>query len=186
MNKEEIRKSMIKKRDDSNNRDEMDEIIKRKLKRSNFYKSSNNIFIYVGFKSEINTINYINEFLEDGKKVFIPRTDVKTKTMEAIEITSLRDLVRSDYGILEPKREKKAINKNQLDLIIFPGVAFDKKGYRIGYGAGYYDKFMKDIHNEVFKVALCYDFQIVNNVPYEEHDVRVSCILTEKREIVVA
>lgn len=183
MNKDEIRKDMMKKRTNIVNKDDIDEVIKRKLKGSSFYKSSKNIFIYVGFKSEINTIEFIKEFLEEGKRVYIPRTDVKSRIMEAVEITSLSNLERSNYGILEPKKDKRAINKSELDLIIFPGLAFDKKGYRIGYGAGYYDKFTKGLNDKILKVALCYDFQMIDKIPYEAHDAKVDYIITEKREV---
>ncbi len=180
MDKKEIRKNMISKRDNilKEAKEIMDKNIILKLKESEYYKKSKNIFIYLGFGSEIDTMSYIQEFINEGKHIFIPRTDIKTKKMEAVEITSLEGLKENKYGILEPE-----FCKNNLDLIILPGVAFDLVGKRIGYGGGYYDRYLENIDKKIIKVALIYDFQLLENVPAEEHDIKADYIITETMSI---
>lgn len=185
MNKKELRKIMIEKRDNIYKEEKavMDKNIIFSLKEKEFYKNSKNIFIYLGFGSEIDTMSYIQDFINDGKHIFIPRTDIKTKNMEAVEITSLDGLKENKYGILEPNDNKEEFYKNNLDLIILPGVAFDHSGRRIGYGGGYYDRYLEDIDKRIIKVALIYDFQLLENVPAEEHDIKADYIITETMSI---
>ncbi|MGG7178868.1 5-formyltetrahydrofolate cyclo-ligase [Clostridium paraputrificum] len=185
MDKQSIRKAIISKRDsiDTKSKMAMDGRIKDKLKESIFYKNSRNIFIYIGFGSEIDTAKYIEEFLLEGKEIFVPRTDMKNKVMEAVKINSLMELTESSYGILEPDIEVEAINKNDIDLVILPGVAFDKSGGRIGYGGGYYDKYLEGMNSDIVKLAITYDFQVLDEVPFEEHDIKADYIITECRDI---
>ena len=185
MNKKELRKIMIEKRDNIYKEEKavMDKNIIFSLKEKEFYKNSKNIFIYLGFGSEIDTMSYIQDFINDGKHIFIPRTDIKTKKMEAVEITSLDGLKENKYGILEPDNNKEEFYKNNLDLIILPGVAFDHSGRRVGYGGGYYDRYLEDIDKRIIKVALIYDFQLLENVPAEEHDIKADYIITETMNI---
>ncbi|MGL4109416.1 5-formyltetrahydrofolate cyclo-ligase [Clostridium sp. LP20] len=185
MDKQSIRKAIISKRDsiDTKSKMAMDSRIKDKLKESIFYKNSRNIFIYIGFGSEIDTAKYIEEFLLEGKEIFVPRTDMKNKVMEAVKINSLMELTESSYGILEPDIEVEAINKNDIDLVILPGVAFDKSGGRIGYGGGYYDKYLEGMNSDIVKLAITYDFQVLDEVPFEEHDIKADYIITECRDI---
>ena len=185
MDKSFLRKEMKYKRDNIDKNDKIikDNIIKEKLKETKFYKNSRNIFIYLGFGSEIDTKLYIKEFLDEGKNVFVPRID--DDIMEAVKIDSLSNLVKNKYGILEPScnLECNISNCNDIDLIIVPGLAFDITGGRIGYGGGYYDKYLEGGFINVLKVALAYDFQVIENVPTDKYDIRVDYIITEKREI---
>lgn len=138
------------------------------------YKKSHNIFCYVGMKEEINTSMFIEKALEDGKNISVPKVTGKI-TMDAVVIDSL-DQMRpvKPYGILEPVCDKEKMDK--IDLIIVPGLAFDKQGGRVGHGAGYYDYFIKR-HREAHTIALCYDFQLVDKVPEEEHDVKIEKVI---------
>lgn len=169
-------------------KEKMDKFIEDKFYQSKYYKESQKIFIYISFDSEINTLSIINKAMKDGKKIYVPRTEYITKLMDAVEIKSLEDLVKEDrYGILEPSIEKPAIDPNELDLIVVPGVAFDRNGGRMGYGAGYYDRYFKKINNDnikrITKLALSYDFQVLEEVPMDENDVRIDFILTETQAI---
>lgn len=187
MDKKLLRKTMIEKRDgvDVLYRQKAEIQIKNTLLEKDFYKKSKNIFIYVGFGSEIDTSVYIKEFLEDGKKIYVPRIGKVSRIMDAVEIDGLEDLKANKYGILEPSDENQGVNKDILDLIILPGVAFDENGGRLGYGGGYYDTFLQDGLNGVTKVVLAYDFQIVKALPLEEHDIKADYIITEKRNIYI-
>lgn len=187
VDKKVLRKEMLIKRDSLHINDKklFDEKIKIKLENIDFFKKSKSIFIYVGFGSEINTADFIKEFLKMGKRIFIPRTNIKERTMEAVEIKSLDNLIKDKYGILEPAKEIKAEEKINLDLIILPGVVFDKNGGRVGYGGGYYDKYLQNLDKRIPKVAMCYDFQVIDSVPVEEHDIKADYIITEERIVII-
>lgn len=181
--KKELRKEIIKKRDelDCTEKTIKDKKIIEKLKDTKEYKEAKGIFVYIGFGSEINTKILIEDALGDGKEVCVPK--VIKKDMVFIKINSLENLVTSSYGILEPVGDKNNFNVDNLGLIIMPGLAFDKQGNRLGYGGGYYDKFLSNNKINVKKIALAYDFQILDKVPSEEHDIKVDSIITEEKEI---
>lgn len=186
MRKQDIRKIIKRKRQELNKdiKQELDKKIINNFFNSEYIKKSNVIFIYVGMDTEINTTNIINKLLDMGKRVAVPKVLPENKEMVALEIKSLLDLNESGaFGILEPDITKKNIG-DEIDLIVLPGLAFDKRGYRIGYGGGFYDRFL-DIHNKVKRVSLCYNFQIIENVPEEDFDERVDTIITEDKVIEV-
>lgn len=189
MDKKSIRKEILKLRDnlDLEKKECMDSVIESKFINSSQYIHAKNIFIYISYASEINTKNIIFKAINDGKKIYIPRTDAKTKNMDAVNIISFDKLVRNDYGILEPSKKELFIDPNELDLIVVPGVAFDIKKGRMGYGAGYYDRYLKKIDKKhlkkISKVALAYDFQIIDEVPMDENDMPVDYIITDTIEI---
>ena len=172
---------------DEGEKQEKDSVIRDKFLESDYYKNSNKIFIYISYSSEIDTINIINRALNDGKDIFVPRTIFETKEMDAVKINSLKNMKKDRYGILEPEEGRPCIDPNELDLIVVPGVAFDNNGGRMGYGAGYYDRYFKKIstekRNHVKKIALAYDFQIVDNVPMNNQDVNIDYIITEENII---
>lgn len=181
--KKETRKNIIKERDklDREVKESMDNKIIEKLIMSEIYKRARGIFIYIGFGSEINTKIIIQDALNAGKEVYVPK--VIKKDMILIKIDSLENLVTSSYGILEPIGDKSDFNVNKLDLIIMPGVAFDEMCNRLGYGGGYYDKFLDQNNIECKKVALAYELQVLDKLQVEEHDIKVDSIITEKRII---
>lgn len=184
-----LRKEILDKRNSMNLniKKELDNIIFNKFYESSYYKSANKIFIYVSYGSEIDTKKIINKSLDEGKRIFIPRTEYKAKLMDAVEIRSLYDLKEEKHGILEPSIDKEAIDPNELDLIVVPGVAFDKSGGRMGYGGGYYDRYFKKISYEnsvkIKKVALAYCLQILEKVPMDKFDVPIDYILSENISI---
>jgi len=184
-----LRKEILTKRKniDIVEKEKMDRKISKKFYESKYYREAKNIFIYISYDSEINTKEIINKALKDNKKIYVPTTEFKTRLMDAVEITSLDNLIESEYGILEPSAEEAHINPNELDLIIVPGVAFDRNGGRMGYGAGFYDRYFKKINKDnikkIKKLALAYDFQILEKIPMNEQDVPVSYIITEKEFI---
>lgn len=184
--KKELRKNILDIRNNLNvdEKREKDNIIRKIFLESSHYKNADKIFIYISYSSEIDTIEIIKKALKDGKEIFVPRTIFKTKIMDAVKIISLDNLQKDRYGIPEPEESEPHINPDELDLIVVPGVAFDDKGGRIGYGAGYYDRYFKKISKErnklIKKIALAYDFQVIDNVPMDEQDVKIDCIITEK------
>ena len=184
-----LRKEILEKRNNINlvKKMEMDKKILEQFYESKYYKEAEKIFIYISYDSEINTKVIINRALKDKKKIYVPRTEFKTRHMDAVEITTLDNLVESKYGILEPKTEEPHIDPNEVDLIVVPGVAFDRNGGRMGYGAGFYDRYFKKINKEnidkIVKLALAYELQILDKVPMNAQDVPVDYIITENEFI---
>ena len=187
--KKALRKEILTKRSilDAVEKEEKDRKILDRFYDSNYYREAKNIFIYISYDSEINTKGIIKKALMDNKKIYVPRTEFKTRLMDAVEITSLNNLIESEYGILEPSVEEPHIDPNEIDLIVVPGVAFDRNGGRMGYGAGFYDRYFKKISKDnvkkVIKLALAYDFQILEKIPMNEQDVPVNYIITETKFI---
>lgn len=181
--KKDLRNIILNKRNsiDNNTKEEMDREIFNRLINLDLYKEAKNIFIYLSFGSEIDTNPIIDRALEDGKEVYIPKIYKSNKEMKAIRLNSFEDLEENSMGILEPKDDSNFIDKENIDLIIVPGAVFDLEGNRIGYGGGYYDRFLSNIKDKRNKVALAYDLQIVENIEAEEHDIKVDYIITNSR-----
>ncbi len=188
--KNEIRKEILNIRNNLSSElaEQKSRIIIDKIKDTEEYKNSKSIMVYMDFKNEVNTKAFINEALSEGKKIIIPYTDVEKVLIIPVEINSLDDLVLCKFGYLEPKKE--ALNNpydiEKIELIIVPGVAFDKRKNRIGFGKGYYDKFLRN-RNALTKeitlakaFALAYEFQVFEEIPAEEHDIKMDKIFTEE------
>ena len=184
--KELLRHEMLAKRDALSAEERLkksSEIVSRLLKNSDIIKAIS-IFTYVSFRSEVETHGMINSFLAQGKAVSVPFTDMNKKTIIPSIIKSVKnDLVPGSLGILEPSAEKiNLIPADEIDIIILPGAVFNLKGCRIGYGGGFYDRFLQK--RSISSYALAFDFQIVDEVPFSpEYDVKVDYIVTEKRII---
>ena len=156
---------------------EKSDLIRKNLFNLQEYKKSETAMFFVSFGSEVNTHEMVKESLKT-KTIVVPK--VMHNEIEPSVIIDFDNLVPSGkFGILEPIEAMKIAYKN-IDIVLAPGIAFDKEGHRIGYGFGYYDKFLSKVPKAV-KIGLCFDFQVVEKVPKEEHDVPVDLIVTEKR-----
>ena len=131
------------------------------------------IFCYVSAKGEVETKNLISELLKE-KTVVVPYCTDREGNMICVKIASPDDLKEGMFGIPEPKIPIE-FPKEHIDFAIVPGVAFDKSGYRIGYGKGYYDRFLKDINP--FKVGVCQKQFFLDSVPHDEFDVKMDSVL---------
>lgn len=164
--------------------------IAEKLFKLNCYINSKTLMGYMNFRNEVITEHILEESLKKGKRVVIPRIDITddgTKGIVPYEIKDIEnDVERGTFGVREPDRRIAVkVNPEDIDLIIIPGVGFDARGYRIGFGAGYYDRFLKKISPHCHKVALAFEFQVLEKLPEEEHDIPVDIIITEKRIMIV-
>lgn len=161
-------------------RQKKSDVIKNKLFALKEFKKAKGILFYCSFSSEVITFAMIEEALSAGKKVFLPLC--AGRTLEARQIQSINDVSPGYVGILEPKPGTRIVDPKEIDLVIVPGVCFDAKGFRIGYGKGFYDRFLKNLP-DVAKVGLSYDLQIVSNLEHESHDIPVDKVITENRVI---
>lgn len=142
------------------------------------YHESSQIILYAAFNQEVNTIPLIHQALLDGKKVALPR--VMDAHIDFYYIKSLSDLTESDFGIPEPEPVNRLeLESSSSNLILVPGLAFDKQGNRIGYGKSYYDRYFAAHKESFLKVCFAYEFQIYNQIPFEIHDVKMDILITE-------
>lgn len=146
------------------------------------YQAAEYIMLYMAMQDEVQLDELIAMVLKDGKKAAIPLV-TGAGLMEAVELSDMADLVPDKYGIKTVSEEKRRlIAPDKIDLIIVPGVAFDKAGHRLGMGGGFYDRFMLRASRAV-RAALAYDCQLLAAVPAEVHDLTVDYIITEKQNI---
>ncbi len=174
-----LKDSILENRNSLSEKDilEKSNLIKKNLFNLVQFKKSKTIMFFVSFNNEVSTHEMIKESFKN-KTVVIPK--VAHPDIEPSVIIDFDNLLPSGkFGILEPIEAMKIAYKN-IDLILVPGIAFDNEGHRIGYGLGYYDKFLKKVPKAV-KIGLCFDFQVVEKIPKETHDVPVDFIVTEKR-----
>lgn len=150
-------------------------IIKEKLFRTEVFKRAKTVMIFISFGGEVETKEMIKEIRKSGKIVSVPVCE-KDRIMRPSVFTEKAKLVRGLYEIYEPEI-KKFVNLENLDLIIVPGIAFDKKGNRLGRGKGYYDCFLRHILPETVSIGLAYDFQILPSIPTTNEDKKVDKVI---------
>jgi 5-formyltetrahydrofolate cyclo-ligase len=147
------------------------------------YERARVVLAYYPKPGEVDTGKIISKALSDGKTVLLPKIIAEGKVFEARKIDSVYELSRGAYGIMEPPAGAENIPFEKIDIVIVPGVAFDRHGNRVGHGKGYYDEALKKM-NGARKVALAFDFQIIDGgIPAEAHDIKVDEIITESRRI---
>ena len=159
---------------------EKSEIIRYKLLGKKAVKEAKTVMMYVSNFKEPQTLPIIKQLLEDGKKVVVPISQTATNTIIPTYIEDITELKKGTYGILEPQIIRP-VDKNNIDVVVVPGIAFDMHRNRLGFGKGYYDNFLEGMR--AYTIALCYDFQIVKNIPVDDSDVPMDLVLTEEGEV---
>lgn len=173
--KVEIREIIKKKREalDPIEKENLDKVIVAKINLNSQINKAETILVYISHKNEVDIIDYINHNISK-KNIVLPRVNKNNLDLYAIE--TLDDLEVGAFGIMEPKTSCKPIEPSNIDLAFIPGIAFDKKRHRIGFGKGFYDQLSKNLDCQ--KIGLAYDFQIVDEIPFESHDLPVDLIIT--------
>ena len=178
--KEQFRKELLKKLriQGKGERIRKSRIIKEKLYSLPEFKNAQCVMFYASKQHEVDTSEMVREALRMGKRVALPRcTSLKTIVPKEIDDWK-RDLEKSSYGIYEPREYQKNARADEIDLVIVPGVGFDQKNVRLGRGRGYYDKFLKSLPRNTISIGLAFDFQLIENLPQDSHDIPVSKIIT--------
>lgn len=156
-----------------------DEYIFNRLTECQHYKEAGTVLCFVSTDVEINTHRIISHSLKLGKKVAVPRCTDKLGNMKFYLISSFSDLEKGLYGLLEPNTKKcRVFTDDANSICIIPGFAFDAKGYRVGFGKGFYDRFLKNYSG--IKLGICYNECIVNKIPSGRYDIASDYIITEK------
>lgn len=140
------------------------------------------IFAYRHHRSEVRTLLILKSLLDAGKKIYLPKTNTKKRTLEFYPVESIHHgLIKGAYGVYEPRKNaSRNTHPRRGDVILVPGVSFDRRGYRLGYGKGYYDSFLKSMPRSAVSVGLCFEAFLVPDLPKESHDARVPFVATEK------
>ncbi|KRQ88118.1 putative 5-formyltetrahydrofolate cyclo-ligase [Caloramator mitchellensis] len=140
------------------------------------------IMLYHPIQNEVSTEILMKYCFENNINVILPKVIKDVREIIPCKIETIKSLRLGEYNIMEPF-EYEIADKKEIDVIIVPGVAFSRKGYRLGYGAGYYDKFLSDYKG--LKVGLCYTLQLVEDVFEEEHDVKMDYIVCDSEIIAI-
>ncbi|MDP4085224.1 MAG: 5-formyltetrahydrofolate cyclo-ligase [Bacillota bacterium] len=141
------------------------------------WKEAKTIGITISKPPEVATQQIIKKAWEQGKKVAVPKCYPKEKKMVFRQITEFSQLESVFYGLIEPKEEQTAVvEPEQIDLMMVPGLAYTLDGYRVGFGGGYYDRYLKNFHGNT--LSLAFDCQIISYLDAESHDIPVSKIIT--------
>lgn len=188
--KQSIRSEVLMARDALNPmiKDMLSNTIRENLYSTEIFNNSRIVFLYSSFRNEVDTVEIIEDCLKMGKKVALPCSYVSqgVPKMDFYYINSRTDLVAGYQGILEPDRRKQSVVKanDMPDSIIIPGVAFDYKMNRVGYGAGFYDNYLRENNYanysmKPYLIGLCYDFQTGYDIVPDANDVRMNLIVTE-------
>lgn len=141
------------------------------------YTNAKTVMLYISAFKEPSTLEIIKNALNCGKRVVVPVSDTDAEEIIPSYLDDINDLRKGAYGIPEPKTIKPA-SAADIDFILIPGLAFDAKGNRLGFGKGYYDKLLRETAAE--KTALCYEFQLFDKIPADRHDVPMNTIITEE------
>jgi len=140
-------------------------------------RGAETVLLFYSFGSEIPTAVLVRRLLERGRRVLLPYlTD--GNSMEAAEIRPGDPLEQTEYGPKEPAR-RVAVDPAEVDLVVTPGLAFDRAGGRLGYGGGYYDRYLARLQPHALRVGICFAAQVVDEVPLEDADQRVDVVVTD-------
>lgn len=156
--------------------------VQEKLFTSELWKKANTIGITISVGNELDTFSIIKQAWEENKRISAPRCNPENKQLIFYEISSFEDLEDSFYGLKEPvPTQTLKMDPVDMELLLVPGLVFDEEGYRIGYGGGYYDRFLEG--REMKTCSLCYDFQLVRNLPHDSFDIPVNYIISPLKTI---
>ena len=161
----------------------LDAAICRRLASTVSFRFADTVMLYSALPSEIDMTEIITLALSQGKRVLLPRCIPNTPHMNFHEIKALTELTKGSFSIMEPKADSPVCVPTEADkaICIIPGVIYDTEGHRVGYGKGYYDRYLSD--KPVQKIGVVYDDFILSNLPHGRFDLAVDLIITEKRLI---
>lgn len=185
--KKELRNKILAERDrlSENQREEKSSAILNHFIALEEVKKAEQIFIFVNFRTEVNTKPIINYLITQNKKVIVPYTDIANKRLRLFYLNDIAELKIGSYNILEPDpNTAKEAKEENIDLAVVPGSVFDVKGGRMGYGGGFYDRLLPKLRKDVPKIAVAFELQIVDEVPRGYYDQLIDMIVTEKRVII--
>jgi len=145
------------------------------LKQNQHFIQAHTLLLYSALPDEIQTQALIDQLILQGKTVLLPRV-INATDMQLCRYTGRRDLKTGAYGILEPVGDVFT-DYTKIDVAVIPGMAFDTQGHRLGRGRGYYDRFLARLSPEVYKIGVCFPWQIVDTVPTDDTDIPMDIVI---------
>ena len=181
--KAEIRKIAFANRKNQDNKDEISRTIMATFMSQPEYESASTVMFYVDVRAEVRTRFDLPAAIASGKKIVVPWCN-DIGELELFHLESMDELEIGMYKILEPREELRGLESKQvevteLDVIMVPGVGFDSKGGRTGMGKGYYDKCLQHARPDATLTAVCFDCQIFEEIPVQQHDIYMDKVITE-------
>ncbi|MDX8126413.1 5-formyltetrahydrofolate cyclo-ligase [Methylomonas sp. OY6] len=188
MNKAEQRQIAYAVRHAQADKDAISADICRRVVEQAWYQAAKTVMWYLHCRSEVQTLSSVEAELNAGKRVVVPYCTVDGaghKQLGLWQLESLDELQAGMWNILEPPRARwlepaKQVVADELDVVVVPGVAFDKQGGRLGNGAGYYDRLLQKVRPDAVLAAICYEAQLLPEVAMDTHDVFMDYVLTER------
>lgn len=183
--KRAFRKSALRRRAEITNRQEKSMQIAENLFATQMYQNANMILAYMAYRSEADTMPVLEQAVAAHKCVAVPRVvfsdaEQGNGTMVFCRIASLDDCAKGSYGILEPREGCSIVQPSENSLILVPGCAFTRDGLRMGYGGGYYDRYLQ-LYSKAITIGYAFEEQIYDAIPSEEHDRRLNFVVTQKK-----
>lgn len=149
------------------------------LVQTSAYREADVVMTYMSFGSEADTLALARRVLADGKRLCVPVCEAETHTITPAAVTDLDGELRpGHYGILEPVHVEP-VNIAEISLVVVPGLAFDREGYRVGYGGGYYDRFLPRLPHGAVTAGFTYDACVTDCVPRDAYDMPVDMVITQ-------
>ncbi|MAQ90788.1 MAG: 5-formyltetrahydrofolate cyclo-ligase [Rhodopirellula sp.] len=181
--KAEIRKVAFANRRNQEDKDSISRRIMATFMEQPEYQQANTVMFYVDVRAEVRTRHDLPDALASGKKIVVPWCNADGE-LELFHLESMEELEIGMYKILEPREELRGLESKQvevteLDVIMVPGVGFDSKGGRTGMGKGYYDKCLQHARPDATLTAVCFDCQIFEEIPVQQHDIYMDKVITE-------
>ena len=185
--KKEFRKKVISERNKQGQEliSKNSSIITNKILQLDCIKKAKTIMLYLDFNNEVKTDNLINKLIFLNKIVASPITLKEEKKLVPTQITNLKDGIQiGAYNIREPKPNiSSTIDIKDIDVVIVPAVAYDTDCYRLGYGGGFYDRFLENLKPDAKTIGIAFNLQIFDKIPKEPHDAQLDFVITESKII---
>ena len=183
--KSSLRRRMLGRRDvmDTWTRAALSRAIVRDIVETSVYRRSNTVMAYASFGSELQTDEFVRHVLDQGKILLLPKVNRQRELLEIYRVRDpVQDLRVGTWGIREPRADRCArMEPHIIDFVLVPGLAFDRRGRRLGYGGGFYDKLLADSLSPcAWLVAGAFESQMVEKVPVDEHDMPMDVVVTER------
>ena len=162
-------------------KEKADELLFSKTVMSEEFLKADIVLCYYPIKNEVNVLRIAYRALECGKRIAFPVCNTKSHTLSFYFVDSIEEMKMGAYSIPEPSCDSESVENSDKCICMVPGLVFDRKGHRIGYGKGFYDRFLLDFKG--FSVGLCYDDFLLDSIPKDENDVPVDILISDKEEI---
>ena len=157
--------------------------IRQRVEELNPMQEAQNIMAFASINNEVDLMPLMEKWRQQGRTILLPRVEAQGKLV-AVEWTGWEDIQAGPFGIREPLG--KAFDPRLIEAVLVPGLVFDYKGYRIGYGKGNYDRFLPHLSDSAFICGVCYEFQVVENIFPHQHDIPMHWIVTDHSELVIS